>query len=189
MDSLSAFRRRQLASVTTPESIEAVWLVPVPALKVSARSGVFQPGRERRVGPCEPPRPPSVDQDPIVPGSRSERIEDAGHLDGWGSPASSGDKTVNLVSGSQSLYRRRDVQAEAGQLFEVEGREGLQALGAVRGELQTHDPTVVVPSRPLDEASGLSPIHQPDHTVVLEEEVVGHLTNGGPGRDAVTSDG
>jgi hypothetical protein len=64
------------------------------------------------------------------------------------------------------------------ELFEVERGQHLQSLGAHFGQLQPDDPMVVVVPGPADQTCRVGAVDEADGTVVLEEQVVGHLADG-----------
>ena len=75
------------------------------------------------------------------------------------------------------------------ELLEVEVGQCIQALAAVRGELQAYDAVVPGVAHPLDQPGRVSPVHESDRAVVAEEEVVGHLPDGRTAPVGVATDG
>ena len=75
------------------------------------------------------------------------------------------------------------------QLLHVGGRERLQMLLALGGELQPDDPLVLGVAAAGDQARLLGPVDQADGAVVAEQEVVGHLADRRPARVGVAPDG
>ncbi len=63
-------------------------------------------------------------------------------------------------------------------LLKVLGRETLESARAVGRERQTHDPVVDVGAHPAHEAGLDRPVHESHRTVVLEQEVLRHVTDG-----------
>jgi hypothetical protein len=63
------------------------------------------------------------------------------------------------------------------QLFEVKRGQDFQPIGTFVGQLQSDNPMVVMVSDPDDQAAGIGAIDETDSTVVLEEQIVGYLSD------------
>src|SRR5439155_23274129 len=86
--------------------------------------------------------------------------------------------------------QRLEVVAEPGQLLEVlmgEGQPGEERCGPL-GQREPYDPAVVGVGVPLDEAGGDGAVHGTDGAVVADQQVLGHVADGG-GAAAVAPDG
>ena len=80
--------------------------------------------------------------------------------------------------GISPRHARRERAPQPPELLEVGLGEGLEALAPGRRELEADNAVVLGISDPLDQFGGVSPVDQPDRTVVTEEEIVGDLAHG-----------
>jgi hypothetical protein len=67
----------------------------------------------------------------------------------------------------------------------MESRESLETLGSVSREMQPDHATILSVAGATDETGGISPVDEPDRTVVEQQQVVGHLSNGWAARIVV----
>jgi hypothetical protein len=167
---------RQLLSVATSELLEAGWNMSVPFPQLGARSDVLEPLFEGCGIFRDPAGPEAVDEH--VARTRLGVVVGAGdpypaHF--IGSPAG---KAVRPLDRRQACPRRRHVQGETVELFEVKRGEGLESSCTFLGELQPDDAVVLVASGAANQACRFGPVDQPHRTVMAEEKVVGDLTDG-----------
>ena len=79
----------------------------------------------------------------------------------------------------QVLPRSRELEGEAFEFFEMEGRERLKAFGADFGELNADDTMILGVPGARDQPSSVSTVHKTDCAVVAQQEVVRHLADSG----------
>lgn len=89
----------------------------------------------------------------------------------------------------QALPEVRELQGQAPQLLDVERRQGGQPILPLRSEVQPDHPMVVFVARPTQQPCRLGSIHQLDGAVVAQQQLVGDVTDLGPTRITVSSDG
>ena len=72
-----------------------------------------------------------------------------------------------------------EFEGEALELFEMEGRERLEALSTDFRELNANDSVVLGVPGARDQPSSVSTVDKADRAVVAQQEVVGHLADSG----------
>ena len=73
------------------------------------------------------------------------------------------------------MHDRREVC----ELLEMERRKPFEPVLGLDGESQTHHAMIVGVTDAVHEAGGVGTVDEPDRAVVLEEQVVGDVTDGG----------
>lgn len=85
--------------------------------------------------------------------------------------------------------QRGQVRGEAGQLTEVQRSQCLEATGALGGEREAHDPTIIGVDMAGHQTRTDGPIHELDGAVVAEEEVGSHVAHRGAATGNMPTDG
>ena len=88
----------------------------------------------------------------------------------------------------QALGQRSQCRAQTGQLLDVDRAEVLEALLAGGGQDESHLTLIDRVGPALHEAGGLRPVDELDGAVMTEEEMVGHVADGGPEGTATATD-
>ena len=89
----------------------------------------------------------------------------------------------------QSFPCSWELESQALELFEMEGRQCFEPLGTGLCKTKPDDTMVLVISDPSDQTNGLCAIDETDRAVVTKEQVVGHLPDGRPPRVTVPAHG
>ena len=85
---------------------------------------------------------------------------------------------MGTLHGRQSFPRAGELGRQAYELFEVQGRESLETLRAVGGEMQSNHPMILVVSGAGDQTGGVSPVDEPNRAVMEQQQIVRHLSDG-----------
>lgn len=78
-----------------------------------------------------------------------------------------------------------ELGGESLEFFEVKGRQCFEALGTVRGEMQSDNAMVFLVSGATDETCRVGTVNETDRAVMEKEQVVSHLSDGRTTRIAV----
>jgi hypothetical protein len=87
-----------------------------------------------------------------------------------------------LPSDVQALGQGPQGRAQTGQLLDVDRAEVLEALLTGGGQDESHLTLVGRVGSALHETGGLRPVDELDRTVMTEEQMIGHVADGGPQR-------
>jgi hypothetical protein len=95
---------------------------------------------------------------------------------------------MGLVAGPQPLPGGGDIERQPLDLLQMQGGQRLQALSALRGQMQPDRSVVLCVALARDQSGGVGAVDQPDRRVVAEQEVVGGLADRRPARVRVAAD-
>src|SRR5262249_50412224 len=89
----------------------------------------------------------------------------------------------------ETVDQTRDHRRQTSELLDVGGGETIEQAPTLAGEVEAHNPSILVVDDAPDETALLGPVDELHHTVVPEQQVLGYVTDRGLPRSFVPSNG